>query len=185
LTSILALPIGVGGVFLAGPIINFLFGADYANSVLPLQILSWSAVLVILRGTFRQSLNAAGRQNLDLRCAGASITLNVSLNLLLIPVYGIIGAAITTLLAEILWLSMAAYYFYRYITPINMLPFLLRPILAAGGMAICFWFIQPWFWMVQGVVGVLVYFGMLYLLQETEVRSWVAKGYVLIQGRVS
>ena len=173
LMSIIAVPIGVGGTFLAEPIIDFLFGPDYASAVPALQVLSWSAVLVILRGTYRQAFNAAGRQRLDLRCAGASTALNLVLNLLLIPRYGIIGAAVATLVSEIVWLTMSSCYFYRYIIPMSLLPLLLKPVVAAIAMGLCFWVTQSLFWVLQAFIGVLVYFGVLMLLGETEVRSWV------------
>ena len=173
LTSTFAVPFGVGGAFVARPVINLLFGTAYFNSVPVFQILCWSASLVILRGTYRHSLNAAGRSSLDLRCAGASAALNVLLNLLLIPRYGIVGAAIATVVAEVLWLTMASYYFHRYVTPLRLLPFLFRPAIAGLVMAGCFLIAQPLFWGLQAVLSVLAYFGTLLLLGGTEVLSWL------------
>lgn len=175
LASVLALPIGVGGAFLAGPIIHFLFGAAYENSVLPLQILSWAAVLVILRGTFRQALNAAGRQDLDLRCAVTAMGLNVGLNLFVIPRYGIVGAAGTTLLAEIVWITLASIYFYRHVSPLTLLPTIWQPLLAALVMAGWLGLTGSLFWMARGASSVLVYFLVLLVLGEPEVRSWAAR----------
>jgi O-antigen/teichoic acid export membrane protein len=173
LMSIFALPVAVGGTLLAGSAINFLFGPSYANSVLPLQILSWSAALVVLRGTFRQSLNAAGHQGLDLRCAGAATGLNVSLNLVLIPFYGIAGAAFATLLSEVLWLTLAWYYFNRYVVPLNVARLIVQPAIAAVAMAAVVVLASPLNWIVQGVVGGTVYFCVLLLLGEKEVWSWL------------
>lgn len=173
LTPIFALPLGVGGTFLAEPIIGLLFGPTYANSVPALQVLSWSAVLVILRGTYRQALNAAGKPWLDLRCAGASAALNLGLNLLFIPRYGIIGAAVATLVAELIWLTMASYYFYHYVIRVKVLPFLLQPVAAAVAMGICFLLAQSLFWGLRAFLGAVVYLGVLMLLGQTEVRSWV------------
>ena len=177
LAAILALPVGIGGTFLAKPIIYLLFGTNYTNSILPLQILSWAAVLVILRGTYRQALNAAGQQKLDLRCAGLAMTINVGLNLIIIPQYGIVGAALTTLTAEAVWLILASYYFYHHVNSISLLPYLLHPIAAAGVMSICFLLTQPLFWVAQASIAIFVYFYILLLTGETEVRSWVQTGF--------
>jgi Na+-driven multidrug efflux pump len=57
-------------------------------------------MLVVLRVTLRQYLAASGRQRLDLGCASAATAVNVGLNFLLIPSYGIIGAALATLVSE-------------------------------------------------------------------------------------
>ena len=183
--SILAVPVGVGGTFLAKPIIDALFGPAYANSVPAFQVLSWSAALVMLRGTYRQALNAAGRSTLDLRCAGVSTALNLCLNLLLIPHYGIVGAATATVLAEVVWLVLALYYFYRPrsgicdnaarpardgVVQLPLLPALVKPVAGSVAMAVFLFLTQPLFWVVRGFVGGLVYFGVLWLLGA--VRLW-------------
>jgi O-antigen/teichoic acid export membrane protein/uncharacterized protein YbaR (Trm112 family) len=173
LTSVFAVPLGVVGTFFAEPVIALLFGPTYANSVPALQVLSWSAVLVILRGTYRQALNAAGGAKLDLSCAGTSTAVNVGLNLLLISYYGIIGAAIATLLAEMVWLTLASFFFYRHLMPLRLLPYLVRPILAATAMAVCFLLTPALFWPVRGLLGVLIYLAVFLLLDASEVESWM------------
>jgi O-antigen/teichoic acid export membrane protein len=173
LVAVFAVPVGVAGTFLAEPIINFLFGPLYKNSVPALQILSWSAVLVMLRGTYRQSLNAAGKQHLDLRCAGTAIAVNLGLNLLLIPRFGIIGAATSTLIAEMIWLTLASYFSYRHVVPMTLFSPLLQPVIAAVAMGTFFLLAHPLFWVAGGFIGLIVYFGTLLLLGQTEVRAWV------------
>lgn len=173
ITSIFAVPLGIGGTLLAEPLIAFLFGPAYANSVPPLRVLAWSAVLVILRGTYKHALNAAAKPGLDLRCAGAATGLNIALNLLLIPPFGTLGAAVATLVAEFVWLSMAWFYFCRHVARVSLLPFLLQPVTAAAVMAACLLLTQPLFWAVRAALGVLVYFGTLAVLGEPEVKAWL------------
>ena len=168
LASIFALPIGVGGVFLANPIIHLLFGPAYAESVLVFQILSCSAVLVILRGTYRQALSAAGWARVDLRCAAVSAGLNVCLNLLFIPHYGIVGAAVATLFSEMVWLTAASYSFCRYVDRVSVWPMLMQPIVAAIAMGTGFVLTQSFFWPLQALISLLFYFGVLLLLNLTQ-----------------
>lgn len=169
--AVCAVPLGIGGIFLAAPIMNFLFGPAYASAAPVLQILAWSAVLVILRGTFRQSLNAAGRANLDLRCASASVLFNIILNFLLIPRYGIIGSAVATLLSEVLWFSLAYYYFHRHIAHVKLFHLLLQPLMAAAVMGLFLVLSQSLFWMARATLGSVVYVATLLLLGQKEVRS--------------
>lgn len=171
--AVCAVPLGIGAYFLAAPIINFLFGSAYANAAPVLRILGWSAVLVILRGTFRQSLNAAGRSGLDLRCASAAVLLNITLNLLLIPRYGIIGAASATLVSEVLWFSLAYYYFNRHIVQLKLLPILLQPVMAAIVMGLFLLLTPSLFWGARLILGLVVYFGTLLLLGQKEVRAFL------------
>jgi len=113
LAMFLALPLGLGVSLFAGSIVQVLFGPAYANSVPVLRILAWSGVLVILRGTFRQALNAAGQHSVDLACAVAGTGVNVILNILLIPRYGMIGAAAATVASEVVWLILIRTLFAR------------------------------------------------------------------------
>jgi O-antigen/teichoic acid export membrane protein len=169
LTAIFALPLGVGGTLLAEPLIGFLFGRSYARSVPVLQLLAWSAVLVTLRGNFRQSLNAAGKQRLDLACAISAVTVNVGLNLVLIPSYSIYGSAAATLASEVWWFVLAGYFFSRHVMPLKLLPALWRPILAAAGMGAFLVIGAPVQWMLRAAMGVVVYFLILFFTGEPEV----------------
>lgn len=173
LCSILVVPLVVGGTLLAEPVIGLLYGRAYASSVRPFQILVWSAALVILRSSYAESLRATGHQNLDLRCAITSASLNVALNVLLIPRYGMVGAASATVAADVVWLAMAYYYFQRAVLPHELLPFLRGPLAAGIAMGVLLWLTQPLFWVGRACIGVLVYFGLLFLFGNTVVRSWL------------
>ncbi len=175
LCAIVAVPLGIGGTLLAEPIIALLFGAQYAASALPLRLLVWSAALVILRGSYRHSLNAAGLQNLDLRCASVSCGLNVGLNVLLIPRYGMLGAAAATVFADAIWFVMAAWFFNRRIAPLSPVAALARPIVAGAVMGAVLWFGMPVFWIMRAAVAVVVYFITLRVLGEPEVRTWLRR----------
>jgi O-antigen/teichoic acid export membrane protein len=171
LAAAVSVPVGVAGTLLADPVIRFLFGPRYAPAASALQLLSWSAVLVMLRGTFRQALNAAGRPELDLRCAISSSSLNFVLNILLIPRYGIVGAATATVAAEVLWLLMAAYSFHKAVAQVRLLSHLLRPLVAGiimGTLLLATWQL---FWMLRAVLSLLAYFGSLQLFKETRLSN--------------
>ncbi len=172
LASIVAVPLGVGGTLLAAPLIEFLFGARYAASARVLPILVWSAVLVILRGSYRHSLIAAGHQAVDLRCAMVSSGLNVGLNLLLIPRFGMIGAASATVIGDAAWFLMALAFFHIRVMRLSPLPYLARPLVAGAAMSACLLLAPHLFWMERAILSLLVYFGVLFLLGDPEVRAW-------------
>jgi O-antigen/teichoic acid export membrane protein len=164
MTALVAFPFGVGGTLLAAPLIEFFFGAEYSNSISVLQVLVWSAVVVILRGTFKQGLIAADKHRLDLRCALAATVCNVFLNFLLIPQYGVLGAAAATVVAESIWLVLAFFYFQRRVRRIKVLHFLLKPLLAAIVMAAFLIAAEPLFWIVRGIVASVIYVAVLAFL---------------------
>ena len=108
LSFAVALPV----TFLAGPIINLLYGNAFQQASLVLAIHIWSSVFVfigIASGTFF-TIEGYTKKSLYRTILGA-IT-NVLLNLLLIPHYGISGAAIATVISQ-----FAATFLYDFFDP--------------------------------------------------------------------
>jgi O-antigen/teichoic acid export membrane protein len=131
---------------------------------------------VILRGTFRQALNAAGKANLDLRCAATSTVVNVALNILLIPTYGIVGAAYATVISEIVWIFMSVAYLNWQVVSVNILSAIFRPLIASIVMVSCFLITPHLLWIVQAGLAFLIYFFILIVLGDPEVKSWFQSG---------
>ncbi|PXF61270.1 MAG: flippase [Candidatus Methanogaster sp.] len=96
----IGLPISVGITLLADRIILLIFGAEYVPSVIVLQILIWVIVLIFARTAFERVLEAANRQIIVTEVFGGCALLNVILNVILIPKYSYIGAAIATLITD-------------------------------------------------------------------------------------
>jgi O-antigen/teichoic acid export membrane protein len=171
LSAVIAVPVGVGGTFLAGPVIALLYGDEFRDSVPVLQIICWSAAIIMLRGPLRLSLCAADHQQLDLRSAIIGTFINVGLNLVLIPAYGMIGAAMATVCADVIWYAISAWYFSVHIRRLRLLEFLLRPVFAGGIMSLVFILMGSWHWLLQTVVACMVYFITLFITGE---RSFLA-----------
>jgi polysaccharide transporter, PST family len=169
LTAIFAMPVGIGGTLLAAPIIDFLFGHTYASSVPALQIISWSAVLVILRGNWRQALNAAGQQRLDLFCAATAVAANIVLNLLWIPQYRLIGAASATLCSEIVWFAVSAALVRKYVVWLPLAKLIWKSGVAAGAMAMILLVSTDLQWILRAAIAAAAYFAVLALLGEREI----------------
>jgi O-antigen/teichoic acid export membrane protein len=158
---VFVVPLLVAGTFLADPVIRFLYGAAYENSVAPFRILLWSAALVMLRWVYMDSLRATGHQALDVRCAVTSASLNVALNVLLIPRYGMIGAASATALADLVWFVMSYYYFRRAVIAGETFPPLLGPLLGGGAMCAVLWFTPSLDWPWRLLLSLAVYLAVL------------------------
>src|SRR5208283_3959165 len=151
------IPLVVGGTFLAGPVIRFLYGAAYRSAAAPFRILVWSAALVVLRWVYMDSLRATGHQALDLRCAITSASLNVALNILLIPRFGMIGAASATVTADVVWLVMSCYYFRRAQLSSDAFPPVWGPLLGGGVMCAVFWSTRSLDWPWRLLLSLIVY----------------------------
>ncbi len=99
---LLALPMAVGGATLAGPLIKSLYRSTYAGAEPVLMVLLWWLPISFVTNIFGYVLGAIGRQSTVLRVTVANAIFNIVLNLVLIPVVGALGAAITTVATEVL-----------------------------------------------------------------------------------
>jgi polysaccharide transporter, PST family len=91
----------IGSVVVARPLIGVLFGDRYAGTVLPFVILTVSIPFVFLGTAQNIWTILEGHQVLALVRACAGSVLNVGLNFLLLPRFGAVGAAITTVVANV------------------------------------------------------------------------------------
>ncbi len=168
ISALVILPCGVLATFSAPHIIELLYGKGFQESVIALQVLSWSFVLVVLRGVYRQALLAIGQQVKDLTCAGVSAGVNIFLTVILIPMYGMVGAAVATVLSDIAWFGLISYYAHTYIDVRSHLKIFGIPILGIGLMVLLIWSTASYFWGLQIFVGSATYLMVLFFLREPE-----------------
>ena len=83
-------------------IISVLFGAKFSSSIIILKILSVCFVIKFVSITSEMILTTLDKQALKTGFQGIAATINIFLNLFLIPRYGVIGAAIATVISELL-----------------------------------------------------------------------------------
>ncbi|MEO5885856.1 MAG: flippase, partial [Candidatus Limnocylindrales bacterium] len=125
----LALPIAIGVSLLAGPLVGILYGPDYAASAPILAIHVWAGPFVFLGAALSRWLIAEDRLRFSLVRHSAGAIVNIGLNLVLIPAYGGLGAAIATLVSYAV-ASFGACFLYRPLwgQGIAMLSALLLPL---------------------------------------------------------
>ncbi len=82
--------------FFARPIILILYGAEFSPSIGVLQIYSWAGVAVGIWYLAQYFLIAEDKQSIALMSTFVVMAVNIGLNFILIPIYGIYGAAWAT-----------------------------------------------------------------------------------------
>lgn len=98
------------GVLIAHRWILGLFGSEFLGSANVLFVLTASQVVNSLAGSVGLLMTMTGHERQAARIVGTSVVLSIVLNLILIPPYGPLGAAIGTLIAVALWnLTMVVY----------------------------------------------------------------------------
>lgn len=172
LLYLLALPLAIGGVILAQPIIELLFGKEYLPASLSFQILILTLLVQFPAAILSNSITAYNQQRKLVYYAGLGSLSNVVFNALLIPFWGIGGAALATIIAQSayifpLWLKIKKignFYTLRHLKKI------------AASAAIMGFF--SWVFNQVGlnviiniIISAGIYFVILYLLKENTVNE--------------
>lgn len=95
----LSISVALPMTFLSTPIVGLLFGEAYAGAGPVLAIHIWAGVFVFLGVASGKWFLAENRQILRLQRSVLGAIANIALNLLLIPLYGVFGAAIATVIS--------------------------------------------------------------------------------------
>ena len=115
-TMFLGMPMTLGLILLAEPIIMIFGGVLYQPSILTLQILSPIIILVGITNVIGiQMLYPLDKQRLVIYSVSGGAIINLILNLIFIPKYSMNGAAFSTFIAEVIVLVIQLYYLNKYI----------------------------------------------------------------------
>ncbi|MCI0437048.1 MAG: flippase [Gemmatimonadetes bacterium] len=155
---VVGLPVAVGGALLASRIIEFVFHTDYARAGPVLAILIWTIPALLLRSVFMAVLISRGRQGMVLRMTGVAAALNIGTNLVAIPLFGMMGAAATTLLAELARMTVGGLYVAREGVPAAPLGRYARTGVAAAVMGGALFLLQRLPLALAIMAGAIVFF---------------------------
>jgi len=111
LTNILLLyiPAAAGLTIVAGPLLTMVFGAEYAGAIPVLQVLAGFVVLQAITNLTSDSLDYLGRARSRAVAKGATALANLGLNIVLIPLIGVVGAAIATVATHSVYVAVNLY----------------------------------------------------------------------------
>lgn len=100
LMVVISVLVAIPMTFLATPIVGLLFGDAYLGAGAVLAIHIWASIFVFLGVASGQWFLAENRQILSLQRTVLGAVANVALNFWLIPLYGVVGAAIATVVSQ-------------------------------------------------------------------------------------
>jgi O-antigen/teichoic acid export membrane protein len=121
---LLAVPVIVGGILLARPLLYYLYGSDFSAGSQALVVLLLLQVPALYISLLITSLNALDQPKKAFITTSLAAGLNVILNIALIPLLGILGSAIATLLS----VSLNALLAHRYLSGIVPVRLEKRPV---------------------------------------------------------
>jgi O-antigen/teichoic acid export membrane protein len=138
------LPIATFMIVAAPGIIGLLYhNADFLPSIPVLQALAPGLVFLYANSVLSAVLISVGQEKKISYMAAAALVFNLGLNLLLIPLYKHVGAAIVTSLTELLLLSISTALVPRHLLPTGSIWVALKALVACAAMGMAIWLMQP------------------------------------------
>ena len=105
-----SMPLALGCIFLAPNIMYILGGKEFLPASMPLAIMAVTIILIPLSTFYQeQILVVSGKESWGAYCSFISSAISLILNVMLIPLCGVIGAAITYVMAEAISCIIKAY----------------------------------------------------------------------------
>jgi O-antigen/teichoic acid export membrane protein len=151
-----ALPVGVGGTILARPIITLLAGPEFADSAPVLAIIAWAPAILFIY-IVANAVVISQLTKFAMAITGVNVGINIIGNILLLPRIGIRGAAIMTLLSELLQGLFYFYFVRKKIVHFHLFRHFWQPLLAASLMGISLWLLCDQFLFFTIAIGGIVY----------------------------
>lgn len=159
-------PLIIGTVFFSPVIIKFIGGEHFTASAGVLNLLIIATGVIFLGALFSNMIIALKKQKALAWIYGVGAVVNVGTNFIFIPRYSYWGAAGTTVLTEILVTVLMIVVIYKvlgsFFFSFGLLSKIALATLAMGGFL---WLNSSWHPLILGLAGVIVYFGVLYLVK--------------------
>lgn len=162
---VMALPIAVGTWALADQIVPFLYKDRYNPAIPALQVVIWVVPLMFSSEFLGYVVVVSGLERLVARSVIISTGFNVLMNLLLVPRYGVMAAAVMTVLTEAVLVSQYLWLLRDRLRALDWSRVLLRPLLAVALMGATVLLLRPYLPLLVNVpVGAAVYLAALLAL---------------------
>ena len=190
----MATPIMLGLIVVANVFVPIFFGVGYEKCSILIQILSVLSVFIGLSNvTGMQYFVPTGKQNVLTMTVIVGAVVNVIFNLILIPFFASIGAAIASIVAEFC-VTLAGFIYVKKTKqyPLKQVltcswKYLIAGIVMAGIVFLIKWFIPVAIWslIVLIAVGAITYFLVLLILKDALLTEMLSKVFGLLHRKKS
>ena len=164
--SLVIIPIAIATVLYSTDIVQLIFGIEFNESSSALSILIWTVCLLFINGACGTLLNASHKEMTVTKVYFIAAVFNIVLNLFMIPHYSYVGAAISTVLSDLLILIISLYVIYKlgYRVKRKLYVDLIKIIIGSSIMGGVLYLLNLNMW-VALPIGIIIYFGVLILLK--------------------
>lgn len=155
---LIMIPLAVATMLYSLDIIRLIYGHEYDAASSVLSLLIWTVCLLFISGAGSTLLNASHKEVTVTKIYAIAAVFNVILNLVMIPSFSYNGAAVTTVLSDILIVSVQSYVIYKLGIRINKKLYydLGKIIIGSLVLGIVLYFLHLNMW-VALPVGIIIY----------------------------
>lgn len=163
---LIIIPIAVATMFYSLDIIQLIYGNQYDDAASVLSILIWTVCLLFISGASNTLLNASHKEVTVTKIYGLAAVFNIILNLFMIPYLSYNGAAITTVLSDVLIVTLQTYVIHKIGHKVNKRLYvdLIKIAIGSAVLGVALYFLNLNMW-VALPVGIVIYFAVVYLLK--------------------
>ena len=155
----LGIPITVGLIVAAPGIIGFLYHRpEFVHSIPALQALAPGLLFLYINSVLSSTLISTKREKKIMLMAAIALIFNLGLNLILIPQYLQVGAAVVTSLTELLLICLAIFFTPRSLLPLGSIRVGAKALAASLVMAAIIWMMRTLNLLLILPVAMAVYF---------------------------
>jgi O-antigen/teichoic acid export membrane protein len=152
-----AVPLAAGTFIVAPDIVALIAGKDFEDAVEPMRVLVFASLFVFTDALFASLLILFRQQRQLVLVVGGALVLNVALNLILIPPFSYLGAAVATVVTEgLAGVAMIAAVLRHSGLSLHLAP-LPRIALATVGMGFVLWLTSSLPFGVTVIAGLVTY----------------------------
>jgi O-antigen/teichoic acid export membrane protein len=130
------LPVSIGGALLSGSVIHLVYGDQFAGAGVLFAVQLLALPLIGMQFTCFHVLTAAGRLRSQTVAVVINLATNLLANLLLVPRFGMVGSSVSAIVGGVIASAGCALALRAAGFELGLFRALLRPALAAAGMAV-------------------------------------------------
>ncbi len=172
----LSLPLSLFLAVRTPEVLRLLFGGGFDAAIPAARVVVWALTLYFSNSVLGHTLIAAQLQRIPAIAVACAVVANLSLNLVLIPRFGIVGAAWATVMSELLITAVQGVWVWRQLGGVNLRAMVGRPLLATAALGAVLLVGASWPLGAVALVGGGVYLGAAWSLQLVKSPSRPAPG---------
>ena len=166
---LIIIPLSIGVYYYALPLVDLIYNNQYSLASTPVQILIWTVVFLFVNGAASTLLNSVSKERIVTKVYIIAALFNIVLNMVMIPIWGYDGAALTTVLSEILICILTTYYIFKtdYRPGRDLLRNIIKLVICGAVLMVVLYYINVSMWLAIPI-SLVIYIIMLLLTKTVD-----------------